>query len=319
MAETKRDHGGGLDAARTIYGGARSDWLDLSTGINPQPYPLPILTPDMWAELPDTAAQDRLMAAARALWNVPRHLDIVAAPGTSALIAQMPSLRPAGRVHIQAPTYNEHAAAFRAQGWDVVHEGEADARVIVHPNNPTGAIFGGDARGLAPLTVLDESFADVAPQISLGALAHNPGVVVLKSVGKFWGLAGLRLGFAICAPETARALRDRIGPWAVSGPALHIGALALEDRPWHARTRARLFGDAEQMDILMETAGITCIGGTPLFRLYKVKNAEAAQAHLAEHMIWSRIFPYSDRWIRLGLPGTEADWERLRDATRGLT
>ncbi len=319
MADMKRDHGGGLDAACATYGGARHDWLDLSTGINPQPYPVPSLTHDIWADLPDMVAQDRLIAAARALWNVSAQLDIVVAPGTSALIAKIPSLCAKARVHIQTPTYNEHAAAFRAQGWEIVQKGDAEARVIVHPNNPTGALFGGDARGLAGLTVIDESFADIAPQISLGALAHQPGVVVLKSFGKFWGLAGMRLGFAICSPEIARRLRDHIGPWAVSGPALQIGSLALEDHRWQAQTRARLFGDAEQMDILMETVGITCIGGTLLFRLYRVKNARAAQVHLAEHMIWSRVFPYSDRWIRLGLPGCEADWDRLRDATRGLS
>lgn len=318
MAETKRDHGGGLDAACAAYGGGRSDWLDLSTGINPQPYPLPDLSPDMWAALPDKAAQDRLIAAARKFWNVPQGLEVVAAPGTSALIAQMPSLRPAGRVHIQTPTYNEHAAAFVAQGWQVVDDAPAEARVIVHPNNPTGALFAGDDLGVQGLTVLDESFADIVPQASLVALAQRPSVVVLKSFGKFWGLAGLRLGFAICRPDTAAKLRDRIGPWAVSGPALHIGATALQDQVWAAQTRARLYRDAEQMDALLAEVGVSCIGGTPLFRLYKTKDAKAAQTHLAEHMIWSRIFPYSDRWLRLGLPGTDADWARLRDAVRGL-
>ncbi len=319
MAKTTRDHGGGLDAACKTWGGGRSDWLDLSTGINPRPYPLPPLDPALWAQLPDKAAFDRLDRAARSMWQVPKGLELVAAPGTSALIAQMPSLLPSARVHIQAPTYNEHAAAFAAQGWQVVEDGPAEARVIVHPNNPTGAIFSGDQRGMADLTVLDESFADIVPHATLTPLAQRPGVVVLKGFGKFWGLAGLRLGFGVCRPDTAQALRDRIGPWAVSGPALHIGALALEDHRWAAKTRARLYQDAERMDGLMSAAGIPCIGGTPLFRLYKTKNAEAAQAHLAEHMIWSRIFPYSDRWLRLGLPGSDPDWARLEDATRELS
>lgn len=312
LSRSPRDHGGGLDAAIAQYGGARSDWIDLSTGINPEPYPLPGFTPNDWAALPDHGAQDRLIAAARRLWQVPEGAAVLAAPGASALIARMPALASPGRVRIDRPTYNEHAAAFAAQGWQIVDDGQAEARVIVHPNNPDGRLWQAEDAD-APLTVIDESFCDICPDQSLIALADQPGRVVLKSFGKFWGLAGLRLGFAIARPETIALLADLTGPWAVSGPALHVGALALEDADWAAATRARLATDARRLDRLMQAGGAEVAGGTDLFRLYRVDHAARWQGRLARAHVWSRIFPYSDTYIRLGLPPAD-DWTRLESA-----
>ena len=306
-----RDHGGGLDAAVARHGGARADWIDLSTGINPVPYPIPALAPDVWTALPDRAAQIALTDAARLFWQVPEGAGILAAPGASSLIANLPALAPAGRVHIPSPTYNEHAAAFAAHGW-TLSEDRPDASVIVHPNNPTGHWYGTDAL-TAPLTIIDESFADVAPDRSLVDHATRPGVVVLKSFGKFWGLAGLRLGFAISAPDTINRLTDLLGPWPVSGPALEIGRQALSDQTWATETRNRLSADADRLDRLMISAGAVVEGGCPLFRLYHVDDAKALQIQLTKHHIWSRIFPYSRHWLRLGLPAPD-QWHRLESA-----
>jgi len=316
---TQRDHGGGLDAAVARFGGTRRDWLDLSTGINPVAYPIPALGPDAWAALPDATALDRLLAAARAHWNVPDGAVIVAAPGASALIARMPMLAD-GNACIPGPVYNEHAAAFRAHGRTVTENPAAPIHVYVHPNNPDGRAWDG-TRGAA-LTVLDESFCDTVPAHSKIALAGEPGCIVLKSFGKFWGLAGLRLGFAIARPATLApgdrpGLADLLGPWAVSGPALHIGARALEDAPWAEATRARLAEGAARLDALMAAAGADPVGGTTLFRTHAVDVARAWRDRLAKAWIWTRIFPYSTRWIRLGLPGSEADWARLSAALGG--
>jgi cobalamin biosynthetic protein CobC len=305
-----RDHGGGLDAARGRWGGC--DWIDLSTGINPVPYPLPELPTRAWTALPDRDDAAALEAAARATWRVPEGTDLVAAPGASALIARLPSLAPAGAFDIPGPTYNEHEAAFRAAGWHAAASDETPAaRVLVHPNNPDGRLWSaGDAD--APLTVIDESFCDVTPDASLIGLAARPGTVVLKSFGKFWGLAGLRLGFAIGRPETAAPLRASLGPWPVSGPALAIGTAALRDSAWAGAARARLARDAARLDALMAPHGPT-VGGTDLFRLYDLPDAAAMQDRLARNQVWSRIFPYSGRWLRLGLPPA-AGWERLQTA-----
>lgn len=307
-----RDHGGGIDAAAAKYGGARADWIDLSTGINPVPYPLPTLAAQAWAALPDQAAASALTDAARHFWQVPDGADILAAPGASALIAQIPRLADAATVSIPQPTYNEHAASFAAQGWQVVANGPAPVQVLVHPNNPDGRMWteadlGGD------LVVIDESFCDVTPEASLIAHADRPGVLVLKSFGKFWGLAGVRLGFVIGDPDRVAALREMLGPWPVAGPALSIGARALNDPGWAEQTRKRLSSDASRLDALVTRHGGHVLGGTSLFRLYEVENAQLWQDRLARHHIWSRIFPYARTWLRLGLPAPDA-WARLEAA-----
>ena len=315
LTDIQRDHGGGIDAARLAFGGARIGWADLSTGINPQPYPLPTFAAEVWTALPDTAAMDALCAAARQFWNVPPAAAIMAAPGASALIAQIPALRAPGRVHIPAPTYNEHAAAFALQGWHAGGADRADAQVVVNPNNPTGAVWSAQNLPVASpaLTIIDESFCDVWPDRSLIQLSRHEGTLVLKSFGKFWGLAGLRLGFAIGDPELVARLRALLGPWAVSGPAMQVGAAALQDASWADSTRQRLAHDSERLDALMVKAGAKVEGGTPLFRLYHVDAAADWQNRLAQHHIWSRVFPYNSNWLRLGLPHP-LHWPRLEAA-----
>lgn len=309
MTQSARDHGGGLDGAAARYGGMRSEWIDLSTGINPAPYPVRALDHGDWTALPDRGAFETLERAARRFWSVPEGASVLAAPGASALIARIPSLFSPGVVHIPAPTYNEHAAAFVAQGWEL---GETHtARVLVHPNNPDGRMWSAD--DLADITIIDESFCDIAPERSLIAEASRPNTIILKSFGKFWGLAGLRLGFAIGDPALIARLSDFIGPWAVSGPALRIGAQALNDLEWATVTRTRLASDATRLDALMTQAGADVIGGTSLFRLYDVGDATAWQNRLARAHVWSRVFPYSDRWLRLGLPPS-GSWDRLAAA-----
>ncbi|SHJ06714.1 L-threonine O-3-phosphate decarboxylase [Palleronia salina] len=308
MAET-RDHGGGIDAAIARWGGTRADWLDLSTGINPVPYPIPDFAASDWTALPDRAAEAALVAAARRFWNVPEGAMVLPAPGASALIAALPILAPGRSVHIPGPTYNEHAAAFQAHGI-AIGDATADTHVTVHPNNPDGRLFAPE--GDPALRIIDESFCDVMPEASEVARCARPGTVVLKSFGKFWGLAGLRLGFAIGHPDTLAPLAARMGPWAVSGPALRVGAIAISDHDWAGRTRARLVRDAARLDGLMAQVGAEVVGGTTLFRLYDV-DAAAWHDRLGRARILSRVFPYSDRWLRLGLPHPDA-FDRLAAA-----
>jgi cobalamin biosynthetic protein CobC len=169
---------------------------------------------------------------------------------------------------------------------------------------------------------VDESFGDIAPETSMIARTAYPGTLVLKSFGKFWGLAGMRLGFAIGHPETLRGpngrLADMIGPWAVSGPALAIGAAALSDLVWAETTRARLAQDATRLDAMVCARGARLVGGTTLFRLYQVEDAALWQDRLARQRIWSRIFPYSGTWLRLGLPPADG-WDRLEQALATMT
>ncbi|MEL6681557.1 MAG: threonine-phosphate decarboxylase [Pseudomonadota bacterium] len=306
-----RDHGGGIDAAIATYSGSRETWLDLSTGINPVPYPSPTLPADAWTALPDENAFARLYTRARHFWNVPDDAAILGAAGASAIIAALPSVLAKGDVWIPGPTYNEHGAAFRAAGWQLAN-GPDHAQVAVHPNNPDGQLWR-DQDLTASITIIDESFCDTVPDRSLMHRATHPGTVILKSFGKFWGMAGLRLGFAIGDPEIIQSLSEKLGPWQISGPALAIGAEALSDPLWADETRNRLTTDAARLDDLLTANGAQVLGGTTLFRLYKVKNALAAQRHLARGHVWSRIFPYADDWLRLGLPAPDR-WAQLEAA-----
>jgi cobalamin biosynthetic protein CobC len=312
---SKRDHGGGLDAAIARFGGTRADWVDLSTGINPTSYPLPDIPARFWQALPDTADQTALKSAARLFWNIPSKADILAASGVSALIAALPRLAHPSHVYIPGPTYNEHAASFATFGWQT-SDTPSHANVYVHPNNPDGRLWTRETilDNHKSLTIIDESFCDISPEKTHIDLAARPGFVILKGLGKFWGLAGLRLGFAIAAPDTIHKLEHMIGPWAISGPAQHIGRAALCDLNWATITRETLARKAHHLDELLVQAGATNLQGTTLFRLYDVADAQAWFEKLAHARILSRIFPYSKTLIRLGLPGSARDWSQLQMA-----
>ncbi|MEZ5797564.1 MAG: threonine-phosphate decarboxylase CobD [Paracoccaceae bacterium] len=318
-----RDHGGNIDWAMARFGAG--DWVDLSTGINRRPYPMPALTTADLRGLPTRAAQEALLATARRAWRVAPGFAGVALAGAQAAIQLLPWTMPGrGRARILTPTYNEHAACLRNAGWavDTVSDpaglAGADLAIVVNPNNPDGRCHRPEAllamAGHVGALVVDESFADPQPDLSL--LPHPPAgnVLVLRSFGKFYGLAGLRLGFAFGAGERIAALSAMAGPWPVSGPAIAAGQAALSDAGWAEAMARQLRQDAERADALARGAGWAVLGGTPLFRLYDTPDAAAAQERLARHHVWSRIFPYSDRWLRLGLPGPEAEWDRLQQA-----
>ncbi len=314
-----RDHGGNIDAAQAKYGG--EDWIDLSTGINRVPYPLPQIPASCWQRLPTAADKAALMeVAARAFGTRAPGLALA---GAQAAIQMIPALTPCGHAKVLGPTYNEHAGALREQGWTVQEVtcasdlGGADLAVVVNPNNPDGRHL--SPAGLLALAdtvgrlVVDESFADPRPDLSVADLASDR-IVVLRSFGKFWGLAGVRLGFAFAGEDVVAQLAALAGPWPVSGAALRIGQVALDDAEWRAQTITRLRAETSRIDALAAQAGWALVGGTELFRLYDTPDAAQAQTHLARHRIWTRIFPYSRGWIRLGLPGTPDEWARLAAA-----
>jgi cobalamin biosynthesis protein CobC len=311
-----RDHGGNCDMARARYGG--DDWIDLSTGINRVPYPIPPLPAEAWTALPTGSAKAALLTAAAQAYRTPA--PIIASAGAQTVIQMLPHVLPRGEARVLGPTYNEHAACLTACGWPVRHVREpealagADLAVLVNPNNPDGRVLTPEAilaiRDRVGTLVVDESFVDPVPHLSVAAQAGN-GLVVLRSFGKFYGLAGLRLGFALGDAATIAALDAMAGPWPVCGPALAIGAQALADRAWAEATTQRLAGETARIDAIAAALGWTLVGGTHLFRLYDTPDAPAAQDRLARNRIWSRVFPWSPRLVRLGLPGSEPEWQRL--------
>jgi len=317
-------HGGDLAVARKLFPAAPEPFVDLSTGINPFPYPLPPLDPAVFARLPEPAAVGRLAAIAAAAYGAPSAAHVVAAPGLQMLLPLVAALARPGRAAVLGPTYAEHARVAALAGHDVgevtaLHDlVGADLAVVVNPDNPDGRVVSRAALvaladRLAPgLLVVDEAFMDVGPiDGSLAPDATRPNLVVLRSFGKFFGLAGVRLGFAFAAPAITARLRAALGPWAVSGPALAIGAAALADAGWIGQTRERLAAAAQRLDALLVKAGLDIAGGTALFRLVRTPAAAELFDQLGCAGIFVRRFDEQPTWLRFGLPGEPPQWQRL--------
>ncbi|MBB5047330.1 cobalamin biosynthetic protein CobC [Rhodopseudomonas rhenobacensis] len=322
-------HGGDLTEAMARHGGAPQQWLDLSTGINPWPWPIPVISDEAWQRLPSRADAAALIDAARTAYGVPAATSIVAASGTQSLIQWLPHLATPGPVAIVGPTYSEHASAWRSAGREVIAIGDiselpqqARHAVIVNPNNPDGRIvdratLAAAARLLQPRggwLVIDEAFADVTPEITASALCADLPIVILRSFGKFYGLGGLRLGFALAAPSIADRIQAAMGPWCCSGPALQIGAAALCDHVWAEATRAALARQAARLDAILRNAGLELIGGTALYRLTRHREAVRIHAALAQQQIWCRRFDWANDLLRFGLPPDDAALDRLAAA-----
>jgi cobalamin biosynthetic protein CobC len=322
------NHGGNTDGARRLFPNAPEPWVDLSTGINPVPYPIGEIPSESWARLPQPADLDSLEGAARTAYGAGPAADIVAAPGTQAIIQWLPRIFPARRVGILGHTYGEHAECWRAAGAEIVAAqnldefGACEVGVVVNPNNPDGRLvepqrLAAAAASLAlrgGLLVVDEAFMDVmAPAMSL-VPALPGGAIVLRSFGKAYGLAGLRLGFAVTSAELGGRLRGALGPWPVSGPAIAIARQALNDRQWLTSATARLRQEARLLDHLLTQAGFTLVGGTPLFRLAESKDAAMWFRKLGRAGILTRPFPAAPGVLRFGIPCDESGWARLETA-----
>ncbi len=317
-------HGGDLGAARRLFPQAPTPFLDLSTGINPHGYPMPPLGAEVFARLPEPAALARREALAAGRYGAPSAAHVVAAPGTQILLPLVAGLVPAGAARILGPTYAEHRRAAALAGHAVREvdgvEGldGAGLGVLVNPNNPDGRLVPRQVLlGLrAGLLVVDEAFMEVMPpEASLVGEVGRPGLVVLRSFGKFHGLAGVRLGFALAEPGVAERLRARLGPWAVSGPAIAAGMAALADAAWAEAMRGRLAAEAARLDALLGRHGLEVAGGTALFRL--VRGPEGVFGRLGRQGVLVRRFEGRPGLLRFGLPGDEAGWERLGRALAG--
>jgi len=319
-------HGGNLFAARKAYPQAPEPWLDLSTGINPYPYPFADPPMESFTRLPQPEELHTLEAAARAAYRAPMVAKVVAAPGSQAIINLMPHLVPGRRVGILGCTYCEHARSWAAAAAEVTIakdlaelEGQ-DVAIVVNPNNPDGRLVAAaDLLALAAalaerggLLVVDEAFADfLEPGVS--AIPGMPvrGMIVLRSFGKAYGLPGLRLGFAIAPKCLAERLRTALGPWPVSGAAIAIGSKALLDGAWLALARTQLMAQGLALDKMLAAAGFEPAGGSVLFRLAQHKDAQVWFERLAKSGILVRRFAARPDWLRFGIVGTDADRARL--------
>jgi len=319
-------HGGDLNWAKNHFGSDGPIWIDISTGINPNPYPVPDLPQTTWARLPETAQEEALLKAARNYYVAPDTSNIVACPGTQSALQQIPFLRQKSIVSIVSPTYAEHANCWKLAGHEVIEASSlcdvttaTDVVVVVSPNNPTGTIadklklksLQKDLSAKGGWLIVDEAFMDMTPSQSATHYLPQENTLILKSFGKFFGLAGLRLGFVLGDKSIVSQINSKLGPWAISGIASHIGKIAFEDKNWSQSTREKLKLDSQRLQSLLLQVDLTILGNTDLFTLVSDPAARSLFTHLCNNRILTRPFPERPEHLRFGLPAGEENWQRL--------
>lgn len=319
-------HGGNLREAVRRYGISFDAWLDLSTGINPHAYPVPPIPAEIWRRLPDDG--DGLLADAARYYGAPSSDHITSVAGSQAAIRALPELLQRGVAAVAPLTYGEYAPAFERAGHTVVPLDIDDDvlpcgvnhAVVVTPNNPTTKQvdphrllqWHAQLSAVGGTLIVDETFGDALPAetcSSMAAYVDREGLVVLRSPGKFFGLAGARCGFALGRPELLAALRLHLGAWTVNGPARHAVAHAFRDHAWQHQMRVLLASESARLVALLQAHGLVA-PSTPLFAWFPDPRAEALHQGLARQGIWTRYFSAIPS-VRFGLPGLEQEWARL--------
>ncbi|MBV8805926.1 MAG: threonine-phosphate decarboxylase [Sinobacteraceae bacterium] len=327
-------HGGRLGAARAAYSHAPQPWIDLSTGINPRSYPTPRARGVVLNRLPDTGELSRLETVAATAFGVSDPQRVVATGGTEPALRLLPYVLGQKNAVIAGPTYGSHADGWRSAGVPtrVLADSQLEdslgcltAVVVVNPNNPDGRLLGrcrlqrlhDGVASRGGVLVVDEAFGEVAPDSSVAGIAGTSGaewLLVLRSFGKFYGLAGLRLGFVVGAAPLMARVRSVIGDWPVSVDALVAGLAAYADHQWAERTRVQLARSARRLDGLLVASGFEIVGGTSLYRLARADDAAVRFERLAAAGILTRPFQHDASLLRFGLPGSPEAWRRLQQA-----
>ncbi|RTL47424.1 MAG: threonine-phosphate decarboxylase [Rhodocyclaceae bacterium] len=318
------EHGGQLRQAALAYGIPLSDWLDLSTGINPHAWPVPGLPPEAWHRLPED--DDGLERAAAAYYG---NASLLPVAGSQAAIQLLPTLLTQGKLAYVAPLYAEHPHAWIRAGHvlealpgTLQGLGGASHALLCNPNNPTAQLHRPAAllkaaealRDRGGWLVLDEAFIDATPEHSLTPLAGSavaPNLIVLRSLGKFFGLAGTRVGFVFADRALLKRMAECLGPWTVAGPSRAAARLALEDGAWQDTMRPRLLAEGRRLHEMLLSLGE--VSSTPLFATVRTPDSAAIHDWLARRGILTRNFTDCGL-LRFGLPGTEPEWQRLADA-----
>lgn len=325
-----RVHGGKVEAARAVFPEARTPWIDLSTGISPWAYPYEEIAAEAFTRLPDPESLAALEAAAAVSFGVGDPARVIAMPGTDLGLRVLGRVFADRRVAVVRPGYSGHVLAWDGAAVTAIAANDLetaaeshDVVVLANPNNPDGRhiererllAVAGMLASRGGTLVVDEAFADVMPEHSVCRVREDQrakGLIVFRSFGKFYGLAGVRLGFVIVAgPGQGRTFRSALGDWPVSGPALAIGTAAYRDVGWQSMQRERLIASAQRLDGLLTRAGFAIAGGTALFRLARCAEAGVWFKHLAAHGILTRPFSSDSTLLRFGLPADEAHWQRL--------
>lgn len=321
------EHGGRLREAAAHSNIPLADWLDLSTGINPEPWPVPALPASVWQRLPE--ADDGLEAAAAAYYG---NANLLPVAGSQAAIQWLPALLPRAAVACISPIYSEHPHAWQRAGHRLRFLQNAMLPralaattpyvLFCNPNNPTADRHPHDValdaahqlKKRGGWLIVDEAFIDATPADSLTPLAGTeaaPNLIVFRSLGKFFGLAGARVGFLFAAPDLLHKMNEAMGPWTLSGPSREVARLALQDKDWQAAARPRLLAAGERLHHLLAPLGE--VKSTALFATLTSPHSNALHPYLAGCGILTRHFDQQPL-LRFGLPGSEAEWLRLANA-----
>ena len=323
------EHGGRLLAAAQQYGIPVADWIDLSTGINPNGWPVPAIPTHCWQRLPEQ--EDGLLAAARQYYQAE---NLLAVAGSQAAIQTLPLLRSCSKVGVLTPAYAEHAASWQKAGHqlvtltpDTIAETipELDVLILINPNNPSGVSFSKEQlldwhvqlQSRAGWLIVDEAFIDVNPVQSLTSLPVRDGLIILRSVGKFFGLAGIRCGFVIADQQLLNALDEKLGVWPISHPGRYVATQALLDEHWQQQTRRELPLQSERLRQLLTSHQLKPNGSNALFQWCKTPSAASIHQHLAEFGILTRLFSQPES-LRFGLPKHEAQWQGLEQTLKKI-
>jgi len=322
-------HGGRLREAAEHYQIPLSDWIDLSTGINPNGYPIPNIPSALWQRLPED--QDDLIATAQRYYQC---ASLLAVAGSQAAIQSLPLLRPQGKVGFIQPSYAEHAYAWKKAGHHIInlepdtinqHIKQLNVLVLVNPNNPSAQIFTHEQclSWLAQLNthngwlIIDEAFIDATPELSLSHLAPLKGLIILRSIGKFFGLAGIRSGFVLAEPAILNELAEHLGPWTISNPSRFMTQHALQNTSWQQTTRGNINKQSLRLQQLLQQYQLAITGSNPLFQWIKTQQASHIHQQLAQQAVFTRLFTHPSS-IRFGLPANELEWTHLEKALKEL-
>jgi len=308
-------HGGNIDEAINVYGGNENDWIDLSTGINPECYPLPKFSDADWRNLPTFTEIEDLESTIKFEFNT--FSSVMLTPGSQIAINLLPILFKKQEVGIIEPTYSDYFVSFKNAGFKVcscknIQElFKSKIAIVVNPNNPNGKNY--QIKDLiflskkVHLLIIDESFVEASETLSIISYINKKtnNIIVIKSFGKLYGLAGLRLGFVFSGENLIYKFKKVFSFWPVSKLSIKIASKAIRDKKWMTSTQKKLKKKANILDEMMKTIDFELIGGTNLYRLYSTPNSVLSQRFLAKKFIWSRIFSYSKKWLRLGIPSDE--------------
>lgn len=322
-------HGGCLNRAVKDFAIARENWLDLSTGINPQSYSLSSPPESIWRSLPED--DDGLVATAQKYYDC---RQLIMTPGSQWSIGKIPSwCRALGNhkntVLLPYLGYQEHRHAWQKSGFDCVYYidepteqqlSTCSAMVVINPNNPSGnkvnktqlLQWHNRLSETGAWLIVDEAFIDAETSQSMAGDAGVTGLIVLRSLGKFFGLAGVRVGALLAWQSLLELALSELEPWSIANPSRWAAEKALQDIQWQDSMRAQLTLQSQKLSDLLHRTFSQSIGGCALFQTVWLNNAEVIYQQLAREGILVRLLSeYKTPGLRFGLPA-DNDKSRAR-------